>query len=180
MWENGIYQITTERDLFYQFERVMLTDSGCRFFIPMHFMFEDDQLCAVYECSGYAPLSSFRVERTEDALYIMEKTCLILHRAPEYLIDPERITLTSDMVFYQIESSDVRIAFLPRKHDSTNLRKRLILFLAELKKDIRDHEAPLLDQLARSMYYGSLDMLSLITQIGILRRSFDPQTNDAS
>ncbi len=167
----------------------------------MTFLRSENGLTARYECSGFTPLSSFRIERTEDVLYLMEKVFLVLHRAPEYLLDPERILLRTELVFYSREKDDLKIAYVPRppgsnragsgdktgtgrqagsgdsaKSPATPFHRELILLLAQMKQEVRDPHGDLIARLARELYYHCPDTKSMLRTIGLLRRELDAAT----
>ena len=114
MWEQNNYTLRFRRNPFYRHEQAILASAGFDGFLPMTFLRSEQGLTARYECSGFTPLSSFRIERTEDVLYLMEKVFLVLHRAPEYLLDTERILLRTELIFYSREGDDLKIAYVPR------------------------------------------------------------------
>ena len=78
MWENKEFKVKLEENAIRDFEKIMLTSGECSIFMPMGFISENGCEYGRYNCSGFAPLSGYRVERTEDALYILENVLLIL------------------------------------------------------------------------------------------------------
>ena len=113
MWENSEFKVEFSKCDMKEFERVMLSSGQCSFFMPMGFMGSENGEAICYDCSGFSPLSMYRIERTEDALYLLEQVLLILGKAVEYLITPANITLTTDTVFYSKETGEVKIAYVP-------------------------------------------------------------------
>lgn len=187
MWEQNNYTLRFRRNPFYRHEQAILASAGFDGFLPMTFLRSEQGLTARYECSGFTPLSSFRIERTEDVLYLMEKVFLVLHRAPEYLLDPERILLRTELIFYSREGDDLKIAYVPRpqgtgsqtgsgsqtRGPATPFHRELILLLAQMKQEVCDPHGDLIARLARELYYRCPDTKSMLRTIGLLRRELD-------
>lgn len=184
MWENNDYTLMFHRNPFYQHEQAILARGGFDGCLPMSFLRNDGGLTARYECDGFLPLSSFRIERTEDVLFLMEKLLFVLHEAPEYLLCPERLFLRTETVFYNKEEDRVRIAYLPRPAGKTDHNSRvppfyreLILFLAQMKQDVKDTNTDLIARFARQLYYNCPDTKRMLRSIGLLRRELDGISN---
>ncbi|MBQ9060769.1 MAG: hypothetical protein IJ128_06480 [Firmicutes bacterium] len=180
MWERNDYKLKFAKNPFYQHEQVILSSGTCPGFFQVSFLRRAEGLDAAYSCSGYSPLSSFRVERTEDALYLIEETLRILHRAPEYLLAPERAVIRTETVFYNKKSGQLRIAFIPLASGSSALLRSLLLFLAQLKQDLCDGHTGIIDRFARDMYYSCLDTEDMIRVIGAARRQLEDITAPGS
>lgn len=180
MWEKNDHKLRFAKNPFYQHEQVILSSGSCPGFFRIAFLRHADGLDAAYDCSGFSPLSSFRVERTEDALYLMEETLRILHRAPEYLLAPERAVIRTETVFYDKQNGRLRIAFIPLASGSSALLRNLLLFLAQLKQDLRDGHAGIIDRFARDMYYSCLDTGDMVRLIGAARRQLEEITRPGS
>lgn len=170
MWDNREFKIRLEENTMRDFERVMLTSGECSLFMPMGFMGEDDGEVVFYDCSGFAPLSSYQIEKTEDALYILEKIMIILGQAVEYLITPSKVTLSTDTVFYNKDTGQVKIAYVPLSGDQNSLRKNIIAFMAQLKEDICDGKAEYLNQVAKYIYYHNYYIRDIVNKIGLYKR----------
>lgn len=202
MWNNN-YTLHFNNNPFYRHEQIILADGSCEGFLPISFLHSDRGLTARYETGGYQPLSGFRIERTEDVLYLMERTVMILHVSPEHLLAPERITLRTNTVFYNKMRDDLRIAFIPRLSDSegpdsggtgpggadprgsaldspivSDFHRELIVFLAQLKHDVRDSHTDFVLRLARDFYYNSPDTSGMLRTIGLLRRELEETVGD--
>ncbi|MBQ9016067.1 MAG: hypothetical protein IJ109_08090 [Firmicutes bacterium] len=180
MWEKNHYKLSFSKNPFYRHEQVVLSTGACPGFFPVSFLRHGEGLDAAYECSGYAPLHSFRIERTEDALFLMEETLRILHRAPEYLLAPERAIIRTETVFYDKDSGRLQIAFLPLASGSSSLIQNLLLFLAQLKQDLRDGHTGIIDQFASDMYYNCLSTGDMLRVIGAARRQLEELTQPGS
>lgn len=180
MWKNDEYKITFKENSIHDYERIMLTSGDCSYLIPMVFMGENGDETAYYNCSGFASLDTYSIEKTEDALFVLEKVLLILGHVAEYLISPAKITLTASTVFYRQESGEIKIAYVPLPDEAVSLRRNLIRFIAQLKVDIKDGNSTYLDQAARLIHYGNYRINDIIGQIGLLKRELYLKTSASS
>ncbi|MBQ0078655.1 MAG: hypothetical protein KBS66_02020, partial [Eubacterium sp.] len=62
MWENKEFRVRLSENSVHDYEKVMLTSGQCDFFMPMGFMGDGEGETAWYNCSGFAPLSSYKIE----------------------------------------------------------------------------------------------------------------------
>lgn len=170
MWENKEFRIRLEEDTMRDYERVMLTSGECNFFMPMGFMGEDEGEVVCYDCSGFAPIGSYRIEKTEDALYILENVLLIVGKSVEYLITPAKITINSDTVFYNKETGEVKIAYVPAAKGHASLRRNLAVFIRQLGADICDGKEKYLAEAARYILYHNYYIRDMVNKIGIFKR----------
>lgn len=170
MWGNREFSIKVEENTFRDYERIMLTSGECSFFMPMGFMGEDEVEVVCYDCSGFAPLSNYRIERTEDALYILECVLLIVGKSIEYLITPAKITLTEDTVFYNKETEQVKITYVPVKERQLSIRKNLVGFIEQLKSNICDGNERYLDEATKYIMYHNYYIRDMVNKIGLFKR----------
>lgn len=180
MWKNNEYSCRLDPALIHPHERVMLSSGQCPFFFPATFYSDQEKLTVTFLCRDFVPLSTFRIERTDDALYLFEHVLLSLQGCIEYLLEPERILITSETVFYCKKTGEVRLAYLPCGTAPQDLRKTLIRFLAELKSDLQDGRSSCIDEIARRIYYETHDLRDLLTITGLLRRRPGPKTSGVS
>lgn len=170
MWENNEFRIRVGEKTMRDFERVMLTSDDCRLFMPMGFISEDDGETICYDCSGFTPLSSYRIERTDDVLYILERTLLVLGKSVEYMLSPSRIRLTTDTVFHNKDTGEVKIAYVPMAGEESSLRKNLVAFIAQLKRDVHDGYTGYIVKTAEYIYCNNYYIKDIVNKIGLFRR----------
>lgn len=170
MWENREFSIRLEENTFRDYEKIMLSSGECGYFMPMGFMGEKGAEIVSYDCSGFAPLSSYRVEKTEDALYILECVLLIIGRSIEYLITPARITINTDTVFYNKETSQVKIAYVPAAGNDLSIRRNLVSFIRQLKADICDGNGRYLDEAEKFIMYHNYYIREMVNKVGLFKR----------
>lgn len=170
MWENKDFTMRVEENTFKNYERIMLTSGECSFFMPMGFFGEDGCEVVSYDCSGFAPLSSYRIEKTEDALFILENVLIIVGKSVEYLITPAKIKVTTDTVFYNRETGQVKIAYIPNSGENVNLRTNIALFIGQLGEDIIDDNKGCLMEIAKLITYNNYYIREIVNKIGLCRR----------
>lgn len=170
MWDNREYSIRLEENAMLDFEKIMLTSGECSLFMPMGFMSAENGEMVCYDCSGFMPLSRYQIEKTDDALYILENSLLILGKAVEYLITPAKVTLNTDTVFYNKETGEVKIAYVPSCKEKINLKKNIVGFIGQLKAEIRDNYGQYLIEVAKCIYYYNYHINDIVNKIGLYRR----------
>lgn len=177
MWENKDFKVRLEENAMKDFEKVMLTSGECSLFIPMGFITENGREYGQYNCSGFAPLSSYRIEKTDDAIYILENVLLILERAIEYFIDPAKITLTAETVFYNKDTGQIKIAYVPMPSRALNMRKNLVIFIGQIKLEICDGKERYLTEAAKYIYYHNYCLREMVNKIAVLKRQLYLEQN---
>ncbi len=177
MWENKNFRVRLEENSMRDFEKIMLTSGECNLFIPMGFVSENGGEYGNYNCSGFAPLSSYRIERTDDALYILENVLLILKNAVEYYIDPAKVTVSSDTVFYNKDTGQIKIAYIPLRTEDINLRRNMVSFIGQLKAELRDGKEKYLVESAKYIYYHNYSLREMINKVGLLKRELYMETH---
>lgn len=180
MWENNEYKMKFNGSNVLDFEKVMLSSGECDYLIPMIFVGEDSEQVAYYDCSGFVPLKRYAVETTEDAFYIIENVLLIVRGVADFLIAPAKISLSRDTVFFNTDTGEIKIAYVPATDKPADLKRNLLFLIAQLKADVADGHEDYLDRLARIIHYGSFHMDELLNRLGLLRRELYSQTTSSS
>lgn len=170
MWENREYRLNFREESILGFERIMLSSGQCSSLLPMVFISEDTGLLAYYDCGGFVPLSSYRIDRTEDALFILEQVLPIMNSLVEYLINSEKIVLSTETVFYNPDTGEIKIAYVPDSSGHPEMRRHILSFIAYLKSEITDGNKGMLDIVARTVYENKYCLMDLVNRIGMLRR----------
>ena len=180
MWENNEYRLCFKEESILDFERVMLSSGECDHLLPMLFVSGNSQHVAYYDCKGFVPLSKYRIDRTEDALFILERVLIILSSAIEYLITPAKIMLNTDTVFFNVETGDIKIAYVPVKEVPAGTCKNLLRLIAQLKSEVTDNYRDYLDRFAAVVYGNNYHLRELTDRMGLLRRELYLQTSASS
>ena len=151
MWENNEYRMCFREDSILDFERAMLSSGECSYLLPMMFISSDSKHVVFYDCKGFVPLSRYTVDKTEDALFILEKVLIILSNALGYLITPAKISLSTDTVFYNAETGEIKIAYVPKKRPGRGRpispEQRNEWEMRQLQKDFREWRGKALSDL---------------------------------
>ena len=180
MWENNEYKMHFNEDTVLDFERIMLTSGECDYLLPMIFLGEGSEQVAYYDCRGLSPLSRYKIDRTEDAFYILEKVLIIMSCVVEYLIDPEKVMLTTDTIFFNVETGEIKIAYVPSIEVSASLRKHILALISELKADVEDDYQSYLDSFAVTVHRNNYQIRDLVNKLGLIRRELYLKTNASS
>ncbi len=180
MWENNEYKLCFKEDSILDFERIMLSSGECDYLLPMLFLGGSSRQVAYYDCRGFVPLSRYRVDRTEDALFILERVLIILSRAIEYLITPAKVSLSTDTVFFNAETGEIKIAYVPVKEVPAGSSINLLRLIAQLKADVTDEYKSYLDRFAAVVYGNNYHLRELTDRMGLLRRELYLQTSASS
>ena len=180
MWENNEYRMCFREESILDFERAMLSSGECAYLLPMLFVSGDSQHVAYYDCKGFVPLSRYRVDRTEDALFILERVLIILSCAIEYLITPAKISLSTDTVFFNAETGEIKIAYVPVREEPAGTCANLLRLTAQLKSEVTDSYRGYLDRFAAVVYGNKYHLRELTDRMGLLRRELYLQTSASS
>ena len=170
VWDNNVLKLNIKEGSVTNFERVMLSSGRCDSFMPMGFMKSREGETVCYDCSGFAPLENYRIERTEDALYLLERTPIILGNSLEFLIMPDKVTLTRNTVFYNKDTGQVRIAYVPAAGGEGKLRNHIINFISQLSEDIRDGKGAYLDEVTKYVRYKNYFIKDIVTKVAVIKR----------
>lgn len=169
---NNRYEYTFEPKRIHPHELAALGRGVNEGFFPTTFLFDTGGITAVYDCEGYSPLSTYRFEQTSDVMYILEKILLILKRCPEHLLSPERVMLIPETVFYRQDTGSIRITYIPVPGEA-DIHRNLLQFLFKIRVDLCDPFSSYIDVFARRSVGENLDIESMLTLTGVLRRELD-------
>lgn len=152
------------------YEKIILTEVN-DIFMPMGFVNFDEGEIVTYNCSGYSSLSQCNISEVLEALDILERTFMLVSRASEYLISPNMITLNLDTIFYDRETRQVRIAYVPVDRENASLRENLAGFITEMKVCLHDQAKTYIDKVKVQMEENNYYIQDLINIIGDIRRT---------
>ena len=170
---NTRYDYCFERGRLHPHEIAILGSESSGPFFGASFQHDPDGIRAVYQCSGFKPLSSFKIEATSDILYILEKVLLILNNSLNYLLIPERILLSPDTVFYRQETGDVKVVYIPQLSSNWDIHRNLLQFLIGIKGDVCDTFSSYINTFAQRSTRDNLDIASMLDLVGTLRRELE-------
>lgn len=153
-----------------EYEKVILSEVN-DIFMPMGFVSFDEGELVTYNCSGYSSLSQCDIREVLEALEVLERTLILVSRASEFLISPNNITLSLDTIFYDRETHQVRIAYVPVEKAPANLRENMSSFITEIKDKLQDSDKVYIDKVKTQMEENNYYIQDLINIIGDIRRS---------
>ena len=113
----------------------------------------------------------FEAENGLEALEILERTLVLVSRASEYLISPNMITLNLDTIFFDRQSRQVRIAYVPVECEASNLRENMSGFIKEMGENIHEKGRIYIDKVRSQMEENNYYIQDLINIIGEIRRA---------
>lgn len=167
---NNNFRLELQEGTVKEYEKVVLSEIN-DVFIPMGFISSAEGELVSYNCSGYAALKQCQMTEACEALEILEKTFVQVSRASEYLITPSKITLSLDTIFYDRESRQVRIAYVPTGTGSMNLRENMSGFIAEMERNVGGNGKSFLKKVKNQMEENNYYIQDLINVIAAMRRS---------
>lgn len=180
MWENNEYKMKFNGSNVLEHEKIMLSSGECDYLLPMVFIGEESDQVAYYDCSGFIPLNRYSVETAEDAFFIIENVLVIISGVTDYLLTPAKISLTKDTIFYNTDTGEIKIAYVPATEKPAELKRNLLFLIAQLKADLTDGHGSYLDRFARIIHYGNHHTDDLLNRLGFLRRELYSQTTSSS
>lgn len=95
------------------FEEKVIMSGMCDFTVPTTISALGNKKQVIYNFEGYTALRDMTFVGVKILFEILEKTFVAFKRAGEFLIDPAKVTLTCDTVFYNKKQRDVKIAYIP-------------------------------------------------------------------
>ena len=164
------FRIQLKEGAIKEYEKVILTQVN-DIFMPMGFVAFDEGELVSYNCSGYSSLKQCDIREVLEALEILERTFLLVSRASEYLISPSQITLSLDTIFYDRDTRQVRIAYVPVSGERLSLRENMAEFITEIRDNLYEKEKTYMDKVKEQMEENNYYIHDLINVIGDIRRS---------
>ena len=150
------------------YEERVLSSGLCDFAIPMRFTLYRGKRRVRYECSGYMALSDLESSDIGNILDIIERTLIMLKSAKDFLIDPDKVTLTKETVFYNARTGNVRIAYIVKKGSS--VQSNVVSFIDSFMETDNQRTRDCLDKLGHDISIKNLSLEDSINRIGELKR----------
>ncbi len=147
------FQIIMEADI-REYEKKMLCSGQCLYAVPMHFISEDRRLHAFYDFTGYVQLTECIKRKLEsytpgrenqklitDLLHILSGILECVKGMENYLILPERISVHPDVVFVDMDTDRIKLAFYPNENLELSLQNRIAGLIQDLSGLFHSDEA---------------------------------------
>lgn len=159
------YELSFERGSFRPFEQRMIASGLCDMVLPMSFATLKDREVAKYDCSGFVAVRDMEGITFNLAFELLSKMLVTYSKSSEFFINPRRMKIGIDTVYYHMRSGAVRIAYVPEEEEDVNTK--VIRFVEELSKKTNEETAAYLDKIFDNIdkYNFKLkDMASYIMQ----------------
>jgi len=148
------------------FEKEILATGICKALLPMSFVCIGEVVKVNYDCSGYKPLSEFEIVSNKEMISLLEKCIFALMNSCEYLINPKKMELSLQTVFYSESKKEIKFAYSPK---AVQAEKALQGF-TELLKQIENkaNERTMSDYLNSIISYIESENVSFMDVINYL------------
>lgn len=153
-----------------EYEKVVLSSGFCDLFMPMGFVSCEDGDLVSYHCSGYTALRRCRIRDVKEALDILEQIFQTVHRSTEYLITPGKITLDMNTIFYNKDTKQVKIAYVPVNRQELSLRENMVGFITQMESSIKDRGHTYLELVKTKIQENNYYIGDMINLIGEMKR----------
>ena len=165
---NNSYTIELREEMLMPFEEQVLASGLCDFILPVNISIIPGKKQLTYECSGYTVLEDMKLEGIKEIFEIIEKTLLTLKKSYEFLIDPEKVTLNMDTVYFHRKHRDVKIIFIPGPRETMSVKvSKYISMLSKLNiNEGKDY----LIMLENSLFFENLNLTDAVNKVGLLKR----------
>ncbi len=168
--QNQNFRVRLKEGSIKEFEKIVLSSGMCELFMPMGFVSCEDGELVSYHCSGYLTLRQCSLKDVRQALEILEKTFLLVSKAAEYLIMPDKIMLTLDTIFYDRRTKQVRIAYVPMPQGRMNLQENMVTFIGEVGRQLSGKNQLYLENVKQQVRENNYYIKDIINLIGELKR----------
>ncbi|MGI6737766.1 MAG: DUF6382 domain-containing protein [Anaerovoracaceae bacterium] len=164
------YRLDIPAEHLHDYEERTLTSGLCDFILPMQFYFHGERVEMLYQCSGYTCAAELPLTTARQYFELLAKAIESLSKAGEFLLDPERMCLTRQTVFYHRRCRDVKIAYVPAAAEP--IPCKLAGFAEELAGSAEKQEQArqMLQQAAEEIRTRHLDFAAALECVGRLRR----------
>jgi len=164
------YEIELNEEWVKPYERKVLESGLCDFAVPMSFYRSKGKEKIRYECSGYVALSDVKMSTLSEVFELLEKTLLALKKSGEFLINPEKILLTQDTVYFHHQHHDVRIAYMPGMWEQSYGNQNVMNFLGLLQQMVSNPDTKYFQNLQYELEQNNRSLSDMIVLVGEIRR----------
>jgi len=133
----NIFTIEYESGRIKEFEKKILAQGFCKSFLPMSFVYFGEIERVNYDCSGYQPIVNCEFRSSKEMIELLEKCIFALMDCSGYLINPKKIELNTETVFYSDSRKEVRFAYVPRTIPAEKALRVFIEFLEHIGRMVQ-------------------------------------------
>lgn len=170
-----------------KFEKRMLSESGCQFFLPMQFINDESDEWAYYDYTGCLKLSEYLQIKEQAADYSENKgkhAILILDvigdllqclkGMEKYLIFPDTVSIDPDMLFIDTESGKAILAYHTNPAPEHPLKTRIIDTIEKIAENCQDTESTLfLSNLIKQINEKNPGLDGMISMLDKMKRDLN-------
>lgn len=149
-----------EKSLGYREKADMMAAGVCKGIFPLSLIKTGEKIIGFYQVKGYKRLSECKKLNAEEVLTVVEKTIAALQECESHLIFAEEILLSRDTVYIREDFNDIRFTYFPDK-TKIGARRKLTLFIAELKDMTTDNGCLYLDMLGEMIAIENADIAKI-------------------
>lgn len=137
-----------------EFEKRMLSESGCPYTLPMHFISDEGREIAYYDFTGFVQMEEYIKRKIAlkagerdggkpagDMLKLLSGILECLRGMERYLLSPERCAVHPDAIFVEPGTGQVSFAFYPGGGQGLTLRERIFFLIDRMSELCHDEVA---------------------------------------
>jgi len=168
--ERDFFQVIYPKGLLKEYERRVLCSGQLGDLLPMRFVSTATEDLVYYEVQNFQALDKLTFSHLYEALELIEKVLAVLLKAEDYLIDIGNICLDYRWIYYEIESRNIRLAYVP-KREILDWQISLFQLIGDIN-GLYDSKGclPYFQELMDYMDYRPRNLRELFIKIGDLKR----------
>ena len=167
----NIFTIEYECGRIKKFEKKILAQGLCKSFLPMSFVSFGEIERANYDCSGYQPLVNYEFRNSKEMVDLLEKCIFALMDSCGYLINPKKIELSAETVFYSDSKKEVKLAYVPKTIPAGKALHVFTELLENIEKSMRSKDIHnYLKSIVSYIEYSNGSFFDVINYLGELKQ----------
>ena len=167
----NVFTIEYEYGRIKTFEKKILAKGLCKSFLPMSFVYYGETERVNYDCSGYQPIANCEFKSSKEMIDLLEKCIFALMDSSGYLINPRKIELNAETVFYSDSRKEVRFAYVPKTIPAKRVLHVFIELLEHAGKSVRGKDMHnYLKSIVSYIEYSNGSFLDVINYLGELKQ----------
>ncbi|MDD2190499.1 MAG: DUF6382 domain-containing protein [Eubacteriales bacterium] len=166
-----------------EYEKKILSESGCSNVLSMNFLTTDRTTKAWYDYTGYLQLKEYirkascidfereYQNQVHDALNILSKILQCIKDLEDYLILYDRISVNPDTIFINQHNGSIALAFYPNDMTQLTFRERLISTMNTISEWYKNTEADqCIIKFQNVIFEKNLGLDGMISTLGMIQR----------
>lgn len=157
-----------DKGMIREYEQKVISDGICESFIPISFIDEGSKMRLIYKYDGYLMISECRFRQIIQLFNIIDLVIMNVEEAFDYMIEPARLEIKGNTVFYRRDTEEIRLAFSVSDNDS-GFTENLISFMNELMLRYDGNSGEYMDKLKEYILKYNPDFSSIRKKIKELK-----------